>query len=197
MAEERATPGDVTRLIEAVGRGEPGSADALLDVVYSELRAMAAAAMAHERPGHTLQPTALVHEAYLRLMGGGTNRFANRAHFFAAAGEAMRRILVDQARRRSATKRGGAHGRSEMPRDLEQDNPTPADAVDILALDEALLRLEQEDPRMANIVKLRFFAGMTVDEVAAGLELSRRTVLREWTAAKAWLLDALGGEATA
>jgi RNA polymerase sigma factor (TIGR02999 family) len=152
-----------------------------------------------------------VHEVYLKLMGGWSGReggsggagapaaatpeaggtFVNRAHFFAAAGEAMRRILVDQARRRRALKRGGGLGKAEMPAEVAAAGEG-RESVDVLALNEALVRLEGEDARMATIVKLRFFAEMTVDEVATALELSRRTVLRDWIAAKAWLMEALG-----
>jgi RNA polymerase sigma factor (TIGR02999 family) len=128
---------------------------------------------------------------------GGMPRFQNRAHFFAAAGEAMRRILVDQARRRAAQKRGGGARRVDGWSEVESPGAdTPAGSVDLLALNEALLRLEGEDPRMATIVKLRFFAEMTVDETAAALEMSRRTVLREWTAARAWLAAELDGPRT-
>jgi RNA polymerase sigma factor (TIGR02999 family) len=189
-----SSPGDVTRLIQAIGRGESRS-DELLDIVYTELRSMAAAAMAREHPGRTLQPTALVHEAYLRLLGASPApdaslpAFDNRAHFFSAAAEAMRRILVDEARRRHSLKRGGNLARAPMP--AEQPAPTDEKPVDVLALNDALLRLEKEDPRMATIVKLRFFAEMSVDQVATALELSRRTVLRDWIAAKAWLMEAI------
>jgi RNA polymerase sigma factor (TIGR02999 family) len=189
-----SSPGDVTRLIQAIGRGESRS-DELLDIVYTELRTMAAAAMAREHPGRTLQPTALVHEAYLRLIGdtrtsdGQLPPFENRAHFFAAAAEAMRRILVDEARRRHSLKRGGNLARAPMPAD--QAAPTDENPVNVLALNEALFRLEKEDPRMATIVKLRFFGEMSVDEVATALELSRRTVLRDWIAAKAWLMEVI------
>ncbi len=187
-----AGAGQVTRLIEAMGRGESGKGDQLLSLVYGELRAMAAAQMARERPGHTLQPTALVHEAYLRLMGpSGTPTFQNRAHFFGAAGEAMRRILVDQARARGAQKRGGNLDRAQLGTD-EPGAASATDGVDLVALSDALSRMEREDGRMATIVKLRFFAEMTVDEIAAALDLSRRTVLREWMSARAWLAAELG-----
>lgn len=199
MSGAEPARGEVTRIIEAIGRGESDRTRELLDIVYGELRAMAAAQMARERPGHTLQPTALVHEAYLRLMGPGgpasgaagagpaTPRFESRAHFFGAAGEAMRRILVDGARARGAQKRGGGVRRDGEATGAPAPGPDPAESVDLLALHDALSRLEGEDGRMATIVKLRFFAGMTVDETAAALGLSRRTVLREWTAARAWL----------
>ncbi|MEX2217263.1 MAG: ECF-type sigma factor [Phycisphaerales bacterium] len=200
VPEADATRGEVTRIIEAMGRGESARGAELLELVYVELRRMAGAAMARERhggAGHTLQPTALVHEAYLRLMGdeGAGARFENRAHFFGAAGEAMRRILVDQARRRKALKRGGGAARQELPEVAapEAGRRGAGESVDVMALNDALLRLEGEDARMATIVKLRFFAGMTVDETAAALDLSRRTVLREWISAKAWLLSELGG----
>ena len=143
-----------------MARGEAGRAEELLELVYGELRQMAAAAMAREKPGRTLQPTALVHEAYLRLFGKEGARFENRAHFFGAAGEAMRRILVDEARKRGAAKRGGGGERVTVDEGLEAAD---GESVDVLALDEALSRMEREDPRMASIVKLRYFAEMTVD----------------------------------
>ncbi len=196
MAGTDSARGEVTRLIEAMGRGDSGRAAELLDLVYAELRAMAAAQMARERPGHTLQPTALVHEAYMRLMGpSGAAPFQNRAHFFGAAGEAMRRIHVDQARARGARKRGGGSERAALAPDQTPAAPGGPDSVDLVALSDALSRMEQSDGRMATIVKLRFFAEMTVDETAAALDLSRRTVLREWTAARAWLAAELQGAA--
>jgi RNA polymerase sigma factor (TIGR02999 family) len=196
MPDGRDARGEVTRLIEAMGRGESGQGAALLDLVYSELRAMAAAQMARERPGHTLQPTALVHEAYLRLMeprgASGGPAFQSRSHFFGAAGEAMRRILVDQARARRARKRGGYLERTDLA-DASAPAGAPDGGVDLVALSDALSRMEREDERMATIVKLRFFAEMTVDEIAAALDMSRRTVLRDWTAARAWLAAELRG----
>jgi RNA polymerase sigma factor (TIGR02999 family) len=187
-----ATSGDVTRLLLALGRGETGRAVELLGIVYAELRRLARTQLARERPDHTLQPTALVHEAYLRLLGGSQPGFDNRAHFFAAAGEAMRRVLIDQARHRRRAKRGGGAAREELADGLAWAEPDGA--LDLLALDEALSRLETQDARMSSIVKLLFFVGMTVDDAADALGISRRTVLRDWMAAKAWLAAELGGE---
>ncbi len=178
-------PAEVTRLLNALGRGEATAAAELLEVVYAELRAMAAVQMARESRAHTLQPTALVHEAYVRLLGGPVAPWQNRAHFFGAAGEAMRRILVEQARMRRAQKRGGGLAPVELPADLAAAETRRDD--DLLALDDALLRMEQQDARMANIVKLRFFVELSIEETAAALGLSNRTVVRDWTAAKAWL----------
>lgn len=187
-----AKSGDVTRLLLALGRGETGRAEELLGVVYTELRRLARTQLARERPDHTLQPTALVHEAYLRLLGGTQPSFDNRAHFFAAAGEAMRRVLIDQARHRRRAKRGGDAEREELTERIAWAEPDGA--LDLLALDEALSRLEGRDARMSSIVKLLFFVGMTVDDAADALGISRRTVLRDWVAAKAWLAAELGGE---
>jgi RNA polymerase sigma factor (TIGR02999 family) len=186
--------GQVTRILQAIGTGQADGVAELLRVVYAELRQIAARQMAAERPGQTLQATALVHEAYLRLLGEPGVSWENRAHFFAAAGEAMRRILVDRARAKATEKRGGKAKRVS----LDVDSPAPItphddDAVDVLALNEALSRLEKEDQRMATIVKLRFFAELTVDETATALNLSRRTVIRDWVAARAWLYEALAG----
>jgi RNA polymerase sigma factor (TIGR02999 family) len=183
----------VTRLLQAVSRGETAAAQDLVAVVYGELRRMAAAQMGREAPGRTLQPTALVHEAWLRLMGGPGVAWQSRAHFFGAAGEAMRRILVEQARRRSAEKRGGDRRRAELPEDVPA--AVQAQGFDLEALDQALSRMEHMDPRMASIVKLRHFVELSVDDTAAALGISRRTVLRDWTAAKAWLHRELSGQA--
>jgi RNA polymerase sigma factor (TIGR02999 family) len=184
----------VTRLLQAVGRGEPAAAQDLVAVVYDELRRMAAAQLGREAAPRTLQPTALVHEAWLRLMGDPGATWQSRAHFFGAAGEAMRRILVEQARRRAAEKRGGELRRSELPEEGPATPTDPGEGLDLLALDEALARMEEKDPRMASIVKLRYFVELSVDDTAAALDISRRTVLREWTAAKAWLHQQLSGD---
>jgi RNA polymerase sigma factor (TIGR02999 family) len=186
--------GQVTRILQAIGQGKADGAADLLAVVYAELHRIAAWQMASERPGHTLQPTALVHEAYLRLLGDPGVSWENRAHFFSAAGEAMRRILVDRARAKATDKRGGKAQR--VPLDLETPASQPPDddgATDILALNDALSRLEKQDERMAAIVKLRFFAELTVDETATALNVSRRTVIRDWIAARAWLHEELTG----
>ena len=180
---------DVTQILSDIGRGDALAADQLLPLVYDELKRLARHRMAQERPDHSLQATALVHEVYLKLVGGdGDIDWANRAHFFAAAAEAMRRILVDSARRRGRDKRGG--GRKRVPIDLV-DLAADHDPSQILALDEALQRLEQQDPRMARVVMLRFFSGLSVEETARAMDLSPRTVKREWSLARAWLFRAL------
>ncbi len=160
------------------------SADELLPLVYDELRRMAGYRMAMEAPGHTLQPTALVHEAWLRLTGGGAVQFDNRGQFFAAAAEAMRRILVESARRRHALKRGGGAEHEELE-ELELSAGSPAD--ELLAVDDALNALTLEDPAAADLVKLRYFVGMTMEEAASALDLSLRATERLWTFARAWL----------
>ena len=177
---------DVTRLIEAVQTGDPRAAAELLPLVYDELRKLAAAKIAAEAPGHTLNATALVHEAYLRLVGD--QHFDGRGHFFAAAAEAMRRILVNHARNRNRLKRGG--GRNRV--DLDQlTGPAAATDDDLLELDDALNRLTKDYPAVAELVKLRFFAGMKLGEAADALSLPRRTADRNWAFARAWLADAL------
>jgi RNA polymerase sigma factor (TIGR02999 family) len=183
MADEPA--GAVTELLARVADHDRQAADALLEVVYGELRKLARAWMAREKPGQTLQPTALVHEAYLRLIADPSARFANRHHFFAAAAEAMRRILIERARRVSRQKRGG--GQEAVPID-ETDIVAMTDDVDeMLEVDRALSRLQDKDPVMGEVVKLRYFAGMTVEETAEALGLSTRSVNRLWMSAKAWL----------
>lgn len=174
---------DITRLLEAMQQGEPGAPDKLLAEVYQELRRLAAHKMAGEAPGQTLQPTALVHEAWLRL-DGGNQPFANRAHFFAAAGEAMRRILVENARRKKRLKRGGG----QKPVDLaDYDIVAPMPDEELLALDEALNRLAETDARAAELVELCFFVGLTQEEAARQLGVSISTVERTWAYARAWL----------
>jgi RNA polymerase sigma factor (TIGR02999 family) len=182
---------EVSRLLSAMGQGDAQAADRLLPLVYEELRRLAAARLAREWPGHTLQATALVHEAYLRLVDAGTEpAWENRRHFFAAAAEAMRRILIDHARRKQRTKRGG--GRRRV--DLESlDVVAAAPGEDLLALDEALRCLAREAPRKAELVQLRFFAGLSVEEAASCLGISRATADRYWAYARAWLYDHLRG----
>jgi RNA polymerase sigma factor (TIGR02999 family) len=182
---DHARSGEVTRLLQALTLGRPGADGELLSLVYGELKILARSHMAQERRDHTLQPTALVHEACLRLLGGTEPTFHNRAQFFAAAGEAMRRILIDQARQRRTLKRGGGKEPSGIDDAIVWQEPPQA--LDLLALDEALSRLEQQDARMSSVVKLLFFVGMTVDQAAVALGISRRTVLRDWMSAKAWL----------
>ena len=177
---------DATRILDSIGQGDPQAAAELFPLVYAELRRLAASKMAGEQPGHTLQPTALVHEAWLRLVGDGNPRFDSRGHFFAAAAEAMRRILIEKARRKQSLKRGAGFERLE----LEQvDIAIHANDDTLLVVDDALERLAKEDQQVAELVKLRFFAGMTNEEAAAALGVSVRTAKRHWTFARAWLYD--------
>jgi RNA polymerase sigma factor (TIGR02999 family) len=181
---------DVTRILEAIGGGDARAIERLLPLVYDELRRLAAANLARESPGQTLQATALVHEAYLRLVGSNEPRFETRGHFFTAAAEAMRRILIDRARSKGRQKRGGGAHRLEL-NELDLAVPPPDD--DLLALDEALTRLEQEDRPKAELVKLRFFAGLSVEQAAAALGMSRATADRYWHFARAWLFHEIAG----
>lgn len=181
---------DVTRILGAVGRGEV-SAGELLPLVYDELRRIAAHKMAQETPGSTLQPTALVHEAWLRLVGDDSPRFEGRAHFFAAAAESMRRILVDAARRRNSLKRGSGATREELA-DIHLVQNAPSD--EILAVDEALDQLAHEDAAAADLVKLRYFVGMRMDEAATALGLPLRSAERLWSWARAWLRRRIGSD---
>ena len=177
---------DVTRLLDAAQAGDRRAAAELLPLVYDELRQLAAARMATEKPGQTLDATALVHEAYLRLVGD--QQFDGRGHFFAAAAEAMRRVLVDRARGKARQKRGGRHEQvdlTDIPGRAEHDPDL------LLSLDEALARLTAEDPAAAEVAKLYLFAGLSIDEAAAVLSVSRATAYRNWTYARAWLQDAL------
>jgi RNA polymerase sigma factor (TIGR02999 family) len=180
---------DVTRILSAVEHGDARAAEHLLPLVYDELRRLAAQRLAQEKPGQTLQATALVHEAYLRLVDAGDARQWNsRGHFFAAAAEAMRRIVVDRARDKRRLKRGGAAQRVEI--DLGEISDEAPD-IDLLALDDALEQLERDDPVSATLVKLRFFAGLGQGEAAEALGLPRRTADRQWAFARAWLYDRL------
>jgi RNA polymerase sigma factor (TIGR02999 family) len=175
---------DVTRILNAIDQGDPDAADQLLPLVYGELRQLAAQKIAWEKPGQTLDATALVHEAYLRLVGDP--QFANRGHFFAAAGEAMRRILIDRARARRSLKRGGDVRRVTL------DNVAAADPDDrLLALDEAMTQLAGTDPLAARVVELRHFAGLGHEQVAAALDISVYLARQKWTFARAWLKSAL------
>jgi RNA polymerase sigma factor (TIGR02999 family) len=183
---------DMTRILSAIEQGDPQAAEQLLPLVYDELRKLAAQRLAQEKPGQTLQATALVHDAYLRLVG--TNEAKNwnsRGHFFAAAAEAMRRILVNRARDKQRLKRGG--GREWVSLD-EAEIAHEADGVDVLAINEALDGLAREEPACADLVKLRFFAGLTQEESAQALGVTRRTADRYWAFARAWLFQALGEE---
>jgi RNA polymerase sigma factor (TIGR02999 family) len=177
---------DVTRILDRVQQGEAQAADELLPLVYEELRKLAASKMAHEAAGQTLQPTALVHEAWLRLAGDGNQQWNSRGHFFAAAAEAMRRILVENARRKRALRHGGGQERV----DLSEVEPAaePSDER-VLEVHEALDELARLDPRQAEVVKLRYFLGMKVDEIATLQRVSEKTVQRQWTHARVWLFE--------
>jgi RNA polymerase sigma factor (TIGR02999 family) len=182
---------DVTRILSAIEQGDPHAAEQLLPLVYDELRKLAALKMAQEKPDQTLQPTALVHEAYLRLVGvsgreseESQQHWNGRHHFFGAAAEAMRRILVEKARRKRRIRHGGGLKRAEL---LDAELTAPTDDEQILALDEALARLAAAKPQAAELVKLRFFAGLTLEQIAPLLALSPRTTRRLWVFARAWL----------
>ena len=185
----KPTQGEITQILTDLrGTDRKRALGRLLPLVYGELRALARVHLRHERPDHTLQPTALVHEAYLRLLGGQDPPWNDRAHFFHAAAEAMRRILIEHARKRGRIKRGGDRVRVRIS---GVHLGTEQDPDEILALDEAIRRLEEQDPRIADLVRLRFFAGLSVEETAKVLEVSARTVKREWSFARAWLYNAL------
>lgn len=186
--DEKDPSHQITRILDRVRSGDDEAVDTLMPAVYLELRRMARGFMARERQGHTLQPTALVHEAYLRLVGREPPEWQNRAHFFSAAAEAMRRILIDQARHRRRLKRGGDMQRTPLHEDAVTSDP---EDEELLALDECLSRLERKDPFMATVVKLRHLVGMTVEETAQALDSSPRSVHRAWAAARAWLLREL------
>lgn len=179
-----ASQSGVTQLLGAIADGDSRAAAELLPLVYDSLRALARAQLAREAPGQTLQPTALVHEAYLRLVGNGDVSWQGRRHFFGAAARAMRQILVDRARHDAAIKHGG--GRRAIPLQ-EETLVTEPPPVDMIALDSALTRLAERDPRWGEIVELRYFAGLTLEETAASLDLSLTTVKDEWAYARAWL----------
>lgn len=182
--------GDVTQLLREIRDGHPEAADQLVPLIYRELRRIAGAQMAHERAGHTLQATAVVHEAYIRLAGEQVD-WQNRAHFFGIAARTMRRVLLDHARQRRAGKRGGEGARKV---DIESELLISDDRLeDVIALDEVLTRLSQMDEQQGRIVELRFFAGLNVEETAEALGISPRTVKREWRLARAWLDRELTG----
>ncbi len=184
---------EITRVLEAAGRGDQDAAGQLLPLVYAELRRLAASRLAREAPGQTLQPTALVHEAYLRLTGADPDRPWNgRGHFFAAAAEAMRRILVERARRKRSARHGG--GRTRVALDDRAAAPAGPPPDDLVAVDEALTRLEALDPVRAGVVKLRFFGGLTMPETAEALGISLATAERHWAFARAWLYAELADE---
>ena len=181
---------DATRLLKQLKEGGARPEDVLLPVVYEELRRLAHAKMTHEPPGHTLQTTALVHEAYLRLLGAENSNWDNRRHFFSAAAEAMRRILVERARRSHTLKRGG--GRQRVA--FHDEIGAPSRSIDLLALDEALVELEERDPRASQVIKMRYFIGLSIDETAEMLGVSARTVRSDWTVSKAWLKQRLSAD---
>ncbi|MHC5002759.1 MAG: sigma-70 family RNA polymerase sigma factor [Planctomycetota bacterium] len=180
--------GPVTRLLHDAAAGRPGAGEALLPLVYEHLLAIARRHMAGERSGHTLDATALVHEAYLKLLGDAPIDWGSRGAFYRAAASAMRRILIDHARRRGAAKRGGEWRRQPL---RLAEAASDENLGKLLALDEVLLRLQEEDDQAAEIVRLRFFAGLSVDQVSATLGISPRTVKRDWAYARVWLLRAL------
>jgi RNA polymerase sigma factor (TIGR02999 family) len=180
---------EVTRILDALQQGDAEAGAQLLPLVYDELRRLAAGKLAHEAPGQTLQATALVHEAYLRVVGGGRDlRWDSRGHFFAAAAEAMRRILVESARRKGRQRHGGGRRRVEL-----SDVAAAAAPVDeVLAVDEALTQLAREEPQTAELVKLHYFAGLSIEEAAALLGIAERSAYRHWAFARAWLFRRLG-----
>jgi RNA polymerase sigma factor (TIGR02999 family) len=181
---------DVTRILSAIDHGDPAAAEQLLPLVYAELRRLAAQRLAHEKPGQTLQPTALVHEAYLRLVDvENVQQWNSRGHFFAAAAEAMRRILIENARRKKTEKHGGDRKRLDVE---EVDVLTFEDSDRWLLLDDALEQFSKEDPSAAEVAKLRLFASLSVEQIAEVLGISRATAFRHWTYARAWLQAELG-----
>lgn len=182
----------ITIMLKAWNEGDEGVLDSLMPLVYDELRRQASRYLRRERSGHTLQTTALIHEAYIKLVGQEHVRWQNRSHFFAIASQAMRRILVDHARTRHRDKRGGAA--SDLPLDEAFQIGAPQKSVDLVALDEALQRLEQLDKRQARIVELRYFSGLTNDETAEVLGISNATVRNDWSMAKAWLYEQLAAK---
>ena len=191
MPETPSPAGEVTRLLRAWRQGDRGALESLIPLVYADLHRMAERRLRDERPGHTLQPTAIVNEAYLRLVGAEGQDWENRAHFFAAAARSMRRILVDHARTRQAKKRGGGGTRYLLDTTIMVEPR----AVDLIAVDDALEKLAALDPEQGRVVELRFFAGLTEDETAGALGVSPATVHRKWLSAKAYLHRELAGHA--
>jgi RNA polymerase sigma factor (TIGR02999 family) len=183
-------PEEITRLLEEVAEGRSRAADRLMPLVYTELRRLARSRLHRDRAGHSLQATALVHEVYVRLVGDPEYRWANRAHFFAAAAEAMRRIVIERVRHHARLKRGGDLRRVSLDEDAARIEPR---SDELLALDDALSRLEEKDAPMAHVVKLRYFVGLTIEETARALETSTSTVNRLWIAAKTWLHGEIAG----
>jgi RNA polymerase sigma factor (TIGR02999 family) len=193
MDENSIRPSELTNLLRSCRGGDRAALDRVMPVVYDELRSLAARHLSSERPCHTLQTTALVHEAYLRLVGQQHADWKNRAYFFGAVATIMRRILVDHARRRGRDKRGGGIAIVPLEQAPEPEASASDAGIDVESLDRALDKLGERDARQARIVELRYFAGMTVDEVAEVLEISEGTVKRDWTVARAWLFAELGG----
>jgi len=177
-------PDEITQLLIAWNQGDQRARDELTPLIYDELRRLARGLLRRERPGHTLQPTALVHEAFLRLIDQSQVNWQNRAHFFGAAARLMRQILINHAEARRAAKRGGEAERVSLN---DVDHSTQGQEIDLIALDEALTNLERIDPRQGRIVELRYFSGLTIDEIAEVMDLAPVTVKREWVAARAWL----------
>ena len=190
---DNSAKGDVTQILARVSQGERSAVNALLPLVYDQLRALGASYFRQRQPEQTLQPTALVHEAYLKLVGPGEIAWQSRAHFFAVAAMAMRQILTDHARRKKAMKRGGEDWERITLSGLQ--TPVADSAIDLVSLDGALTRLAEADARQAQVVEMRFLAGLTVEEVAEVLNLSVATIEREWRMAKAWLRRELNAEA--
>ena len=182
---------EITLMLDAISAGHSHASDRLLPLVYDELRKLAAARMAQEADGHTLQPTSLVHEAWLRLAGDGKQTWQNRAHFFGAAAEAMRRILIERARRKSRLKRGSGQALLDID---DFDLATALPDEKILLVEEALQELKAEDPEKAQVVMLKFFAGLTNEQTAEAMNINERTVRRQWSFAKAWLFDRIAGK---
>ena len=183
------TDDDVTRLLGEASRGQRDALDRLYPLVYDELKRLAQSRLEHERPDHTLQATALVHEAYIKMIDQTRVEWQNRSHFFAIAAQAIRRILVDYARHRGRQKRGG--GAKKLSIDDIMNLPDQAPSTDLVALDEAIARLAQDDPDKAKVVEMRFFGGLTTDETAAVMGVSSRTIERHWEYSRAWLYRAL------
>jgi RNA polymerase sigma factor (TIGR02999 family) len=183
-AKMTSTPDEITRLLIAWNQGDQRARDELTQLIYDELRRLARGLLRRERPGHTLQPTALVHEAFLRLIDQSQVNWQNRAHFFGAAARLMRQILINHAEARQAAKRGGEAVRVSLN---DVDHSTPGQEIDLIALNEALQHLERLDPRQGRIVEMRYFSGLTVEEIAEVVGVSSATVKREWIAARAWL----------
>jgi RNA polymerase sigma factor (TIGR02999 family) len=185
---------EVTRILSAIEQGDPQAAEQLLPLVYDELRKLAAQKLANEKPGQTLQATALVHEAYLRLVGADAeHHWDSRGHFFSAAAEAMRRILVDRARRKRSQKRGGHRQRIELDEGALLDGADDRTAEDLLALNEALEQFERDEPAKAQLVKLRYFAGLSIEHASRALNISAATAKRHWIYARSWLYGKLHG----